>query len=496
MEITITRVDGAMRVTPAPPYLTDYLQYSHRSFETKHWQKVNKFERIMLHATDGSGGITTLPGFFEHICRLIHKHSDRLNVDDRRTVLPELDLAAIRDINWEAINSTGLRDYQLDPVLEFLYKGKENSGIVNATGGYGKTIVQAVTYAAFNKLNTILAIPVKEVVSQTHEKFRKLFPNKHIGKVGDGSRDISSDITISTFKSLNNCAIEKCQLLLVDEIQSTTSEGICDILTGMAPIRTFGYTATDEGMFNQAEKVIKGLFGDRLIHIPYRQAEEVGAVVPGLVYFVQMPDNVMISAGTVEGKISKGIKNCVERNKLIAEVCSHIPEQWQTIVFVDHINDHLINLYKEMPRGTKYLHRNSNKKELGDFALKTSEQNKIISQFKENDFQYLIATDAFRAGVDVPNCRVVVQGAGGNSEIEIMQEALRGSRILSEHDRNRFDVSEKTHFVLIDILDTHDSTLENMSYKRMETYRKQGWKIKIVKEPKDIDWYDYHKDKL
>lgn len=485
-----------MRVNPAPPYITEYLQYSHRSFDTKFYKKVNKFETRLLHASDGAGGVTTLPGFFEAICKLAHKHNDKVVVIDQRTPLPDIDLVAVKNIDWAAINSSGLRDYQVDPVLEFLYKAKENSGIVNATGGYGKTIVQAVTYAAFNNLNTILAIPVKEVVTQTHAKFCKLFPDKHIGKVGDGSRDVSTDITISTFKSLGNCAIEKCQMLLVDEIQSTTADGISELLSGMNPIRTFGYTATDEGMFNRAEKVIKGLFGERLIYIPYREAEEVGAVVPGLVYFVEMPENVMVHAGTIEGKISQGIKNCEVRNKLIAEVCRHVPEQWQTIVFVDHIMDHLAKLYKEMPAGTKFLHRNSNKKEVGDFALKASDQKKIVEQFKENDFQFLLATDAFRAGVDVPNCRVVVQAAGGNSEIEIIQEALRGSRILTEYDRNRFDVGEKTHFVLIDILDTHDPTLENMAYKRMEIYRKQGWKIKVVKEPKEIDWYNYHREGL
>lgn len=351
--------------------------------------------------------------------------------------------------------------------------------------------MQAVTYAAFNNLNTILAIPLKQVFLQTAAKFKQLFPEKHIGMVGDGMHDISKDITITTFKSLKNCATEKCELLLVDEIQATTGETISDSLTRILPIRSFGYTATDKGLFNNADKLIKGLFGERLIHIDYQEAQATKAVVPCTVYFVNTSDNVMISATTLEGKISQGIKNCTERNKLISAVCCKVPENWQTLVFVDHILDHLIKLHKEMPLGTRYIHRESNKTKAGSYALSNKQQNQTIKDFTDNKFQYLLATDAFRAGVDIPNCRVVVQASGGSSEIEILQEAFRGSRTLAQERQEELGVTPKTHFVLIDFMDIHDPQLEAMSYKRMEIYRKQGWTIKTVDSVEQIDWHHY-----
>ncbi len=352
------------------------------------------------------------------------------------------------------------------------------------------------TYAAFNNLNTILAVPLKAVLTQTYKKFVEYFPEKKIGIMGDGKSLISEDITISTFNSLRKCALEKCELLMIDEIQSTTGEEICNVLKEVKPIRTFGFTATDEGLFNKAEKVIQGLFGERLIHITYQEGQEVNAVVPCVVYFVDMSDNVIINSSTVEGKINHGIKNCQERNELIGQICSSIPNQWQTIVFVDHVHDHLIKLYKEMPTGTKFVHRNADKKELGTFALTTKQQKQVVDAFQDNEFQFLIATDAFRAGVDVPNVRVVVQAAGGSSEVEILQEALRGSRVLTPAYMERLDVDAKTHFVLIDIMDKHDPTLEGMSHKRMEIYRKQGWEIRQVKTVNEIDWLNHQKRKL
>ncbi|CAK0746667.1 conserved hypothetical protein [Gammaproteobacteria bacterium] len=489
MKIEIIRVDGALRVNPAPPYLTTYLQYTHRSFARKAWKMVNHFEKKLLYSPHPVEGIITFQGFFDKIVSIVTRQGDEVVVVDHRTPVNDPDLQAVKDINWEGINSTGLRDYQVDPVVEFLYKAKEGSGIANCTGGWGKSALQAVTYAAFNQLkHTILAIPLKEVFNQTYNTFCKLFPDKHVGRVGGGYNDISEDITITTFKSLPKCALEKCQLLLVDELQGSTGEKILETLMSVQPIRIFGYTATDQNLFNNADKLLKGLFGERLIYIPYKEGEESGAVVPCKVYMVKMPETAFIDANTIEAKISRGIKNNEIRNKLIGSICASVPNNWQTLVFVDHIEDHLVNLYKHMPRGTKFLHRGTSKKELGSFALSNKQQDEIIEAFKSNEIQYLIGTDAFRAGVDIPNCRVVVQGAGGTSVVEILQEALRGSRTLPERLRQELGVDEKKFMVLIDILDQHNSTLENMSLSRMDTYRKQGWSIKVVDKVEDIDW--------
>jgi superfamily II DNA or RNA helicase len=489
MEIHITQVDGAIKVNPAPPYVTSYLQYTHRSFGRQGYEMVNKYDKKLLHTVDTDGGIITFQGFFEKIKALVAKHGDTVKVQDLRTPVGEPNLQAIKDIDWQAIDSTGLRGYQIDPVVEFLYKAQQGSGILNASGGYGKTIMMAVTYAAYSHLGpTILAVPLAEVFNQTYDKFAKLFPTKHIGRVGDGFADVSSDITITTYKSLPKCSLEKCRLLLMDEIQGTTGDKILSILTNIHATRTFGYTATDENLFNNADKLIKGLFGERLIFIPYEDAEASGAVVPGIVYFVKMPDTEYLDARTIEAKIRKGIKRNDVRNKLIGDICKQVPNGWQTLVFVDHIDDHLVPLYKHMPLGTKYLHRGSSKEELGTFALTPKKQKEIIAEFKDNKSQYLLATDAFRAGVDIPNLRVVIQGAGGSSEIEILQEAYRGSRILTPLQQEEFGVGPKDYFILVDFMDSHDSTLENMSLKRMQIYKKQGWTIHEVDKIEDIDW--------
>jgi superfamily II DNA or RNA helicase len=484
MKITVTRFDGGLKIQPAPMYLSKFLKYSHRTMQTIGYKRECVFVERVLYSMDEDGSMFTLPGFYHSIVGLIGKNMDVVEVVDLRTPMPSPD--------WTAIKKIKLRDYQLQPTLDLVFKGMEDSGVINATGGFGKTHIQAITYAAWNNLNTILAIPLKQVVVQTYEKFKKFFPDKHIGIMGDGKSELSEHITITTFKSLQSCALEKCKLLLVDEMQSAGQETFQKALTQMRPLRMFGYSATTEGIFNNTDKLLKGMFGEDLIYFPYEDAEAAGAVVKGMVYMVRLPDQLITESYTsFDSKFKYGIKKCEKRNELIGKVCSLIPDEWQTIVFIDHVKDHLIPMFKYMPSDTKFLHRESSKKNVGSFALSAKQQNKIIEEFSNNEFKILIASDAFRAGVDIPNCRVVVQASGGSSKVEVLQEAYRASRIITEENLQKFNLPPKTHFVLVDFMDNHDPTLEGMAKKRMKYYEEQGWTVKIVNRPEEITWNTY-----
>jgi superfamily II DNA or RNA helicase len=481
MKVHLTRFDGGLRIKNSPPYVLKFLKYSHREMKSVNYKRQSVFIEKLLYSHGGENEIFTLAGFYDDVVALLKKHMDLYETEDFRTPLPEAD--------WHRIRAIKLRDYQMEPVLDLVFKGTEQSGVINATGGFGKTHIQAVTYAAWNRLNTILAIPLKQVAIQTYEKFKTFFPDKHVGFIGDGKNDISSDITISTFRSLKNCALEKCQLLLVDEMQSAGQESFQMCLKTIKPIRVFGYSATTDGMFNNTDKLLKGVFGPDLIYYPYEEAETAGAVVPGVVYMVRMPDNyIMENYTSFEAKFKHGIKRCDVRNELIGKACAAIPEGWQTIVFIDHVKDHLVPLYKYLPAGTKFLHRETSKKSVGSFALSPKQQNETIDDFSNNRFKILVASDAFRAGVDIPNCRVVVQASGGSSKVEVLQEAYRGSRILTEEYMERFGLEPKTHFVLVDFMDNHDPSLEAMAEKRIKYYSEQGWKIKYVNRVDEIDW--------
>jgi superfamily II DNA or RNA helicase len=136
-----------------------------------------------------------------------------------------------------------------------------------------------------------------------------------------------------------------------------------------------------------------------------------------------------------------------------------------------------------MPEGTIYVHRGQGK-EFGAFSLTPKKQDNNLQAYRDGDYQYLLATDCLRAGADIPEIKVVVQASGGTSEVEILQEAYRGART----------APGKNGFFLIDFLDSHDETLHNMSLKRIDIYKKQGWHVSTIESPEEIDW-QYHDSK-
>jgi hypothetical protein len=73
--------------------------------------------------------------------------------------------------------------------------------------------------------------------------------------------------------------------------------------------------------------------------------------------------------------------------------------------------------------------------------------------------------------------------------VEVLQEALRGSRILPEETQAKYGLTPKTHFILVDLMDNHDPVLEGMAKKRIQYYKEQGWKVYTVDSVDQIDWH-------
>jgi hypothetical protein len=130
MKIKVTRFDGGLKISPAPVYLSKFLRYHHREMRSIQHKRECVFVERLLYATDADGSIYTLAGFYPDVVKLVKKNMDVLELEDYRTPMPDPDWAAVK-------NTIKLRDYQVQPVIDLLFKGKEDSGVINATGGFG-----------------------------------------------------------------------------------------------------------------------------------------------------------------------------------------------------------------------------------------------------------------------------------------------------------------------------------------------------------------------
>jgi hypothetical protein len=129
MKIKITRFDGGLKISPNPAYVSKFLRYHHREMRSIQYKRECVFSEKLLYATDTNGDAYTLPGFYADLVKLIGKNMDVLEVEDFRTPLPEPD--------WNAVKKIKLRDYQVQPVIDLLFRGQHESGVINAAGGFG-----------------------------------------------------------------------------------------------------------------------------------------------------------------------------------------------------------------------------------------------------------------------------------------------------------------------------------------------------------------------
>jgi hypothetical protein len=129
MKVQITRFDGGLRVAPCPVYLSKFLKYHHREMKSINFRRECVFTERLLYVTGQDRDIYTLPGFYQDIVHLISKNMDVAETVDVRSAMPEPD--------WDRVKTIKLRDYQQEPTLDLIFKGMQDSGVINAAGGFG-----------------------------------------------------------------------------------------------------------------------------------------------------------------------------------------------------------------------------------------------------------------------------------------------------------------------------------------------------------------------
>ena len=132
MKIIITRFDGGLKIQPCPVYLNKFLRYHHREMQSINYKRECVFVEKLLYTNDPDGSIYTLPGFYHDVVKLAGKNLDVIETVDLRSAMPEPD--------WSKIRTIKLRDYQKEPTLDLVFKGMQDSGVINATGGFGENM--------------------------------------------------------------------------------------------------------------------------------------------------------------------------------------------------------------------------------------------------------------------------------------------------------------------------------------------------------------------
>ena len=432
---TVTLGRGAIAVTDPPPSLNDELTYWKRelTYDKARHARAVKGHYENLYAKEGNV-LTTLPGFGHRILEHLRKTGTPYSVVDNRMPLPPPDYDRA---------CAGLRDYQLEPVIETLMSG---GGILSAATGFGKTVMASAIIRAFDPdalrlrgtPTVVFSAPDKDINYKNWEALKKLLPDREVGLVMSGKRKFSDDVLVITLDSLHLIDPDDVGILIVDEVHTSASATRADSISKFMNAARWGVSATPSGRFDGGDRVIEGLFGPVVCRRTYQDAVKLGALVPIEVYWVKAPSP---SVGmdyyrhykTRDAKIRSAIVNNPPYARLVADIVKRVPESMSVLCFTQWIAQ-MANIHANC-QDVEYVHAQT-REGVGTIRPVTAKQRKdIYDRMESGEIRKILATHCWKQGVDFPSLDIVVNASGGGSDIVAKQIPGRASRKADGKDR-------------------------------------------------------------
>lgn len=432
---TVTLGYGAITVKDPPIGLKDRLTYWKREllYDLKHHIRTIKGHYENLY-TVSDGVLLTLPGFAHRILEHLRKSGTPHTVVDHRLPIskPNIELAC-----------QGLRDYQLEPVIQTLLSG---GGILSAATGFGKTVMASAMIRAFDpeelKLRgtptVVFAAPDKDINRKNWEALTKLLPDREVGLVMSGIRKFSDDVQVITLDSLHLLNPDDVGILIVDEVHAAASESRAESLSRFHKAVRWGVSATPTGRFDGSDLLTEGLFGPVVCSRTYQDAVRLGALVPIEVYWVKAPPphigmSYYSKYRNRDSKIKAAIVNNPEYSKLVADLMKAIPDDKNVLCFTQWIAQ-MANIHALCP-DISYVHAQT-KERTGTIGPITPKQRKeLYDKVVNEEIHKIFATFAWKQGCDFPALDIVINASGGGSDIVAKQIPGRASRKADGKDK-------------------------------------------------------------
>jgi superfamily II DNA or RNA helicase len=309
------------------------------------------------------------------------------------------------------------------------------------------------------------------VVKSLRDRIGCKIGSDQVGLCADGKSETSRRVVVSTCASILKCDRD-CDLLLFDEAHGVGHNEVALNLREFKKARKFGFTATPGGRSDGADLVMEAVFGPVLASIPYAEAEAGGLVVPieVVTHRVDMGDSPL-PGDPVSRKRWRYWRN-KDRNKAVADAALSFPEDELVLVMVETL-EHAAYLAPMLP-GFKVAHAaegvlkgRSKLIQAAGLELGRGALDEMRKSFARGDIKKIIATMAWKQGIDVPMLTALVRADGSASPITSEQVPGRLSRLSEGKDKG----------VLVDFIDEGCAWSERRTAARLAVYRKAGWTI-------------------
>lgn len=343
-------------------------------------------------------------------------------------------------------------------------------GVIKEPTGTGKTILQMGIMSAIEG-NILLLAHTSAIVNQTFEKLRNV--GWDCAQIGGGMgyydfdtmiADCKKIIIVATIQSFAKLNVDNLatffDAVIVDEAHRVSSfDGQYAKVLGnlIAPIR-LGFTATLPTK-TSAKLALEAFLGNLISEQTINEAMEKEILaVPKIKIIKSRYRNSIRDVKKYADVYQAGIVDNLSRNKQIVKIVKSHKEKGQTtLIFVNKIK-HGNNL-KEV-----FLKENI-RVPFVNGKMENEKREIIKKSLIRKKRKIVIATIAWREGVDIPTLDVLFNAGGGKDELGVLQTIGRALR----------RTEEKDSAIIYDMFDPSSPFLVNHFGHRISIYMEQGW---------------------
>lgn len=365
----------------------------------------------------------------------------------------------------------GLKGYTLRPEqLMLINKATAGQrGVIKAPTGTGKTIIALGLISQYTYHHALILVHRLDLLNQFYERMVQAgFGPKDICLVSGSSKPPVKDLltkpyTVAMVQSYGKYPIKKLcigyEVIIGDEIHhciEANSKYGKIMRTHLAPVK-IGFTATVPTDHKDA-LMLEGLVGPVIGELSIAEAVGMGSMAEPHVTLINVPYNTNVGEHRKWKDLYKhGIVNNRVRNGLLLKaVKERLAKGLTCLIMVKELahGNNLSKLAQLMGFDAVFIH--------GKHA--SGERNRVREALNNRELNCVITTDIWREGVDIPTLNVVVNAAGGKSEIQTLQVIGRGARRAEGKDTVE----------IIDFVDVYRYLAEHFA-RRMQLYNQHKW---------------------
>lgn len=300
----------------------------------------------------------------------------------------------------------------------------ETIALLHHATGTGKTVT-AIMDAKRCGGRVLFLAHTKELVLQSYDRFKKLWPDVTIGRYFEQEKITNTHIVCGSIQSvalnLEDFSSKDFSYLIIDEAHHAASEIYQKVLAYFCPQFTLGLTATPE---RTDEKEILEIFKNTAHRLDIQTAVEIGELSP--VRCIRIHTNIDLTK--VRFNATKynitDLENKIflpERNILIANTLLRYVPKKRTVIFCASVK-HAENIsYILRQKGINAVAVSG--------KMKPLERKEFQRKFINREITVLCACDLLNEGWDCPEIEVLFMARPTLSKTLYLQQLGRGMRL-------------------------------------------------------------------